>query len=1058
MSDNVNSLADPFYVRAIAGRIASGAVTLDDPSTIPVDLTAELDQTWLSLPTDHRFLLHRMLGLLALMREPATDDAIVSILGAPNVFAEDVADLRRHIAHWLMFKGDGYVLAHDRLKTYLTGGLAGVSQEDITEAGNEGGAGKFRLNDLCALHGSLVAFYDVARVSCGDSMAGALDRMTDSGLRFLTWHLGQIAVLNTVHPDTEDKRTPARDRLYDLMRNEEYRKVSVERFLSYDAVMDDLGTALHVYSGRQGRLPQDDARLCWLALRAANLGALARHDIRAALERVLDHTADDTTCIEDAVRRLTPVSLAGGDRRASALLWLMIVEAESVDTSQLSDSWRASMDLLFLSLEEAIKHDCPKEYWYLSCRPLIQVCVDRLDRLSPQLGGRLVQFTGPAWDAAGVEGLISMSHLAHARDAAALIKDPSQKVRALVNLAAAEAREGSRERASSLFAEAQKLLSAMPANRGTVSDMAFLAAALSAAGHTDRADSLFAEARTAANMFNPIEREEALADLSQGFSRCDRLAEAEDLAFGSWRRVRQISALVALAVAFWRAARTQDMDRCFDAALEEADGSARRYPPAAGFDFGNVFVGMVECGQIDHVRGYAKRIRDTDAAGKKIAGTALLCVVEQLSLKGDIGGAASLANETDDPVFANQHVAQALAANGRIAEGFRLFAESQQVVPSHEDIRECIKSSLPHLIRTLVRLEHFMRASALARRLEAPKRLVLVLSHWAAANRRAGKHRAADQKLRLIRGTLEKMRRQYPDIQTCLRLKEMIALLADSGLWQEALVEMDRLPPSELFDGEAWVRIIRAASRAGNLAEARRVFADLNGNDAYRVAALAAMAASTTGAEHAEEQQRLFSEAERILSTITDEYKSCYAAETLCATYLDVQRLDDCRRLLNMTKSEAGKTLKAQTALALAGAGRIEDARVTCMDLLTQLHRKSAPLNTEEIKAAVILNALSSQLGTPRIAALVHNTKPVNISVEVWREATRETLDSPAAISELRKTFLYGVFRPSVAADGVIQFLSALVAGNHMREVGIIARECRDLEMLVMRTGRTGAR
>jgi hypothetical protein len=117
--------ADPFFLRFIAEGVDSGRIDLARPETVPATLDEAFDELWMRLPADHGFLVHRILGMLAIMRDYGDDEMFAALLGgaegAEPLTVLDVAALRAEAGKLLVYDGDRYGLVHDRFRQFLVG-------------------------------------------------------------------------------------------------------------------------------------------------------------------------------------------------------------------------------------------------------------------------------------------------------------------------------------------------------------------------------------------------------------------------------------------------------------------------------------------------------------------------------------------------------------------------------------------------------------------------------------------------------------------------------------------------------------------------------------------------------------------------------------------------------------------------------------------------------------------------------------------------------------------------------------------------------------------------
>jgi hypothetical protein len=131
--------ADPFYLRFIADGIESGRMDMERAETIPESLDDAFDEFWMALPTDRDFLVHRILGMLAVMHDYGDDEMFAYLFGkdlprdADPLTAVDVAALRAKAGKVLVYDGDRYGLVHDRFRQFLVGERHGLGVQPATE-------------------------------------------------------------------------------------------------------------------------------------------------------------------------------------------------------------------------------------------------------------------------------------------------------------------------------------------------------------------------------------------------------------------------------------------------------------------------------------------------------------------------------------------------------------------------------------------------------------------------------------------------------------------------------------------------------------------------------------------------------------------------------------------------------------------------------------------------------------------------------------------------------------------------------------------------------------
>jgi hypothetical protein len=122
----VDGTADPFVLRFLVDACLDGVIAPNHPETVPESLGALFDQFWNELPTKHDYFVHRLLGLLAVMKDVGGDDFFAGLfsmqeghLGGESLSLHDVAERRLTINKMLVFSGDRYRLFHDRFRAYV---------------------------------------------------------------------------------------------------------------------------------------------------------------------------------------------------------------------------------------------------------------------------------------------------------------------------------------------------------------------------------------------------------------------------------------------------------------------------------------------------------------------------------------------------------------------------------------------------------------------------------------------------------------------------------------------------------------------------------------------------------------------------------------------------------------------------------------------------------------------------------------------------------------------------------------------------------------------------
>jgi hypothetical protein len=112
------------------------------------------------------------------------------------------------------------------------------------------------------------------------------------------------------------------ERLWLLLRDEEYRNEQVAVFKHYGAAYESLQNGIDLYVSRDGQGKDDDPRLCWLALRAGELVEEATSDIEVAFEWAEKRALDDPERMSDALQRLDFLAEGKFFKACILLLWI----------------------------------------------------------------------------------------------------------------------------------------------------------------------------------------------------------------------------------------------------------------------------------------------------------------------------------------------------------------------------------------------------------------------------------------------------------------------------------------------------------------------------------------------------------------------------------------------------------------------------------------------------------------------------------------------------------------------------------------------------------------
>lgn len=118
--------ANPLYLRFLGDDILDGIVDLKRPESVPKNLNTVFERAWMSLPSDHDYAVHRMLGTLAILRQYGTDELMQYIVNEARpkdkaLSIDEIRSLRMTASKLLVYQGDSFSLFHDKFREFLIG-------------------------------------------------------------------------------------------------------------------------------------------------------------------------------------------------------------------------------------------------------------------------------------------------------------------------------------------------------------------------------------------------------------------------------------------------------------------------------------------------------------------------------------------------------------------------------------------------------------------------------------------------------------------------------------------------------------------------------------------------------------------------------------------------------------------------------------------------------------------------------------------------------------------------------------------------------------------------
>lgn len=114
-------------------------------------------------------------------------------------------------------------------------------------------------------------------------------------------------------------KTGDHENLWSLLQNKDFWNLETG---DYDKGFHILQQSLEFFAARNGAEPTDDAHLCWLALRANELGVAAASDLRSVFQQIEHTPLNATSRMSDALARLQGLDETNFFKAALLLLWI----------------------------------------------------------------------------------------------------------------------------------------------------------------------------------------------------------------------------------------------------------------------------------------------------------------------------------------------------------------------------------------------------------------------------------------------------------------------------------------------------------------------------------------------------------------------------------------------------------------------------------------------------------------------------------------------------------------------------------------------------------------
>lgn len=348
--------------------------------------------------------------------------------------------------------------------------------------------------------------------------------------------------------------------LWKLLRDETYRRVQLATTEQYEAGYRALQNGVETYAALNGSDPDNDARLCWLALRAGEFGDEAKQSGAVAFEWMRERPLDDERRVEDALERISVLDDAGFFRGTLLLLWIEADRMEALQENQRTERWARR---ILQAVEERIPKASRKVDWgTLLSVDLMVWLIHKVLTVFPQLDPAPLAVSTPkvheyiermlAKDLGNLGRLgIDDPRIQHATKVADLIGDGFAKAETLATIGSVIAQAGNRLQAGPVFGKALRAANAISSHHWKASSLASVSAALAQSGDTKQALVVCAQARLAADTIeddraradNLIEVASAVAKAGEFDQSIQVARRIED----EYRRAKAIKAIVSIA-------------------------------------------------------------------------------------------------------------------------------------------------------------------------------------------------------------------------------------------------------------------------------------------------------------------------------------------------------------------------------------------------------------------------------------------------------------------------------------------------------------------------------
>ena len=827
------------------------------------------------------------------------------------------------------------------------------------------------------------------------------------------------------------------DGLYDLLRDEDFRCAQVEAFGGYDATYQAFREGIEAYVDRDGETPEDDARLCRLALDAGLVAQEAQNSVAEAFRWAEEGR------MADALQRIEVLDEKRYFLAALRLLW---IEADrQVEQSASKRSLGAAKHVLS-ALEDRIGPGTQTINWrgFVS-QEFMEWWSSYVLMAMPELDIRSVLMHSSRLNQVA-RVLATTGDLKHALEVAESISSASERACALSEVARALAAAGDNQQARAVLGRVLKVAdrtdSDLRASDEIVLALSNITKALLAIGDSERARSVLGRAlEIAGRILDSRVRVCSLSEIAKTYAAIgdseqarSALSRALEIAGTRTFLTARGHALSEVAETYAAIGDSEQARSVLGRALEIAgtctSTSSRAYV------LSKIPKTLAAIGDIEQAREVAESI---GSASERVH--ALSEVAKRLTAAGEVVHACS-AFETaleDTETTHDRMYADALA---KIAKAIGNSNQARSLLGMALKVADRIGTDRITHGKALVKIAGALAATGDSEKaLEVAERIGtdVVLTHAKALAEIAGSLATTGDSEKALE-VAERISTDGVEIAGLIKvltLSEIAKALAAAGDNQQARAVLGRaLKSADRIDGDR-PRILALSEIAKALAAAG------DNQQAHAVLGRALKVADRTDSDlrASDEIVLALSDITKALSTVGDSER---ARSVLGRALAMTERIQDLR---------AGARALHGVAGALSAIGDSEQARCVFEKAREKITSISHGGKRAEAVSHIALHlaAYKVVVTADEISEFVLSRDEWSDYLSTWREAVLHHEGTP--IPRLRKSFMLYPFDLEVSFGGIYTLVQAHVQAGTMEYARAIVRRCPELGLDILLQG-----